>query len=259
MTRSGMTPDTTTKTAPKATPLLFLRSLLYYAGFYPVTMVFSLICLLIGPLLPFRARFTFLTLINYFYIAWLRICCGVKVKVTGREHLPANGSYVVIANHQSEWETLYFQILIRPQAVVLKRELLRIPLFGWALALLRPIALDRSKRRGALKQLLEQGKARLADGIPLLIFPQGTRVPVGQLGKWNKGGAMLAVSSKVPMVPVAHNAGLFWPGKSFIKYPGTVEVAVGPAIETTDKSVEEVHEAATVWLETTMREQGSLD
>ncbi|MBV0933869.1 1-acyl-sn-glycerol-3-phosphate acyltransferase [Marinobacterium sp. A346] len=239
--------------------MLFVRSLLYYAGFYPVTIVFSAICLIIGPLLPFRARFRFLTLINYFYIAWLRICCGVKVRVSGREHLPTEGSYVVIANHQSEWETLYFQLLVRPQAVVLKQELLRIPFFGWALALLKPIALDRSKRRGALKQLLEQGKARLADGIPLLIFPQGTRVPVGQLGKWNKGGAMLAVSSEVPMIPVAHNAGLFWPGKSFIKYPGTIEVAVGPAIATQGKSVEEVHQIASEWLETTMRKQGSLD
>lgn len=246
-------------TSPKVRPLLFLRSLLYYAGFYPVTMVYAFICLLIGPLLPFRPRFAFLTLINYFYIAWLRICCGVKVEVSGREHLPKEGSYVVIANHQSEWETLYFQLLIRPQAVVLKRELLRIPLFGWALALLKPIALDRSKRRGALKQLLEQGKARLEEGIPLLIFPQGTRVPVGKLGKLNKGGAMLAVSSEVPIVPVAHNAGLFWPGKSFIKYPGTVEVAVGPAIETRGKSVDEVHDASTEWLEQAMRRQGSLD
>ncbi len=244
---------------PKATPLLFLRSLIYYAGFYPVTIVFSTLCLIIGPLLPFRVRFKLFTLINYFYIIWLRICCGVKVKVTGREHLPAAGSYVAIANHQSEWETLYFQLLIRPQAVVLKQELLRIPFFGWALALLKPIALDRSKKRGALKQLLEQGKARLAEGIPLLIFPQGTRVPVGQLGRWNKGGAMLAVSGEVPLVPIAHNAGLFWPGKSFIKYPGTVEVAVGPAIDTRGKSVEEVHEAATVWLESTMRDQGCLD
>lgn len=248
-----------TNAAPKASPLLFLRSLLYYAGFYPVTMVFSLICLIIGPLLPFRTRFKFLTLINYFYIAWLRICCGVKVRVTGRENLPAEGSYVVIANHQSEWETLYFQLLIRPQAVVLKRELLRIPLFGWALALLKPIALDRSKRRGALKQLLEQGKSRLADGIPLLIFPQGTRLPVGKLGKLNKGGAMLAVSSEVPIVPVAHNAGLYWPGKSFIKYPGTVEVAVGPAIATQGRTVDEVHSESTAWLEAAMKQQGSLD
>jgi 1-acyl-sn-glycerol-3-phosphate acyltransferase len=182
---------------------------------------------------------------------------GVELK--GREHLPKEGAYVVVANHQSEWETLYFQTLIRPQAVVLKRELLRIPLFGWALALLRPIALDRSKRRGALKQLLEQGQQRLDSGIPLLIFPQGTRVPVGQMGKLNKGGAMLAVSRGVPIVPVAHNAGLYWPGNSFVKYPGTVQVSVGPAIQTEGRSVDEVHAEVAGWLEQTMREQGSLE
>jgi 1-acyl-sn-glycerol-3-phosphate acyltransferase len=239
--------------------LLYLRALLYAIGFYPLTILFAIPCLLIGPLLPFRARFRFLTLINYFYIAWLRICCGLGVELKGRERLPKEGAYVVVANHQSEWETLYFQTLIRPQSVVLKRELLRIPLFGWALALLRPIALDRSKRRGALKQLLEQGQQRLDSGIPLLIFPQGTRVPVGQMGKLNKGGAMLAVSRGVPIVPIAHNAGLFWPGKSFIKYPGTVQVSVGPAIETAGRSVDEVHAEVSGWLEQAMREQGSLD
>jgi 1-acyl-sn-glycerol-3-phosphate acyltransferase len=214
---------------------------------------------LIGPLLPFRPRFQFLTLINYFYIAWLRICCGLGVELKGRERLPKEGAYVVVANHQSEWETFYFQILIRPHCVVLKRELLRIPLFGWALALLRPIALDRSKRRGALKQLLEQGQQRLDSGIPVVIFPQGTRVPAGQMGKMNKGGAMLAVSRGVPIVPIAHNAGLFWPGNSFIKHAGTVQVWVGPAIETAGRSVDEVHAEVSDWLEQAMREQGSLN
>ncbi|MFC6670981.1 lysophospholipid acyltransferase family protein [Marinobacterium aestuariivivens] len=142
---------------PKATPLHYLRAALYYAGFYPVTIVYAALCLLIGPLLPFRARFKLFTAINYFYIGWLRLCCGVRVQVRGREHLPENGAYVVVSNHQSEWETLFFQILVRPQAVVLKKELLKIPFFGWALGMLKPIALDRSQRRGALKQLLAQG------------------------------------------------------------------------------------------------------
>lgn len=238
---------------------LYLRALLYAIGFYGVTIVYSVPCLLIGPLLPFRTRFRFLTLVNYFYIAWLRICCGLGVELKGRENLPTEGAYVVVANHQSEWETLYFQTLVRPQAVVLKRELLRIPLFGWALALLRPIALDRSNRRGALKQLLEQGQQRLDRGIPLLIFPQGTRVPVGKMGKMNKGGAILAASRGVPIVPVAHNAGLYWPGKSFIKYPGRVQVEVGPAIPTEGRSADEVHAEVATWMERVMKEQGSLE
>jgi len=243
----------------RPTPLILLRSALYYAGMYPVTLLYAIFCLIVGPLLPFRPRFAVLSSINYFYIAWLRICCGVKVEVEGREHLPRQGAYVVMANHQSEWETLYLQLLIRPQVVVLKRELLKIPFFGWALALLKPIALDRSDRRGALRQLLEQGSQRLQADIPVLIFPQGTRLPVGKLGRMNKGGAMLASRADVPVVPVVHNAGLYWPGKSFAKYPGTVKVRVGQPIPIQGRSAEEVHKLAATWMEQNMREIGAID
>jgi 1-acyl-sn-glycerol-3-phosphate acyltransferase len=235
-----------------------VRSACYYAGFYPVTIVYALFCLIVGPLLPFRPRFAVLSSINYFYIAWLRICCGVRVDVQGRENLPKEGAYVVVANHQSEWETLYLQLLVRPQVVVLKKELLKIPFFGWALALLKPIALDRSARRGALKQLLEQGTARLKEGLPVLIFPQGTRVPAGELGRMNKGGAMLAARAAVPIVPLVHNAGLYWPGKSFLKFPGTVQVRVGPAIPGDNASVDELHSQSTQWMEHQMREIGAI-
>ncbi|MBV1790309.1 1-acyl-sn-glycerol-3-phosphate acyltransferase [Marinobacterium sp. D7] len=245
--------------AQRSTPLLWIRAAIYYLGFYPVTIVYAALCLLIGPLLPFRPRFAVLSSINYFYIAWLRVCCGVWVEVEGRELLPTSGAFVVVANHQSEWETLYLQLLVRPQVVVLKRELLKIPFFGWALALLRPIALDRSDRRGALRQLLEQGVARLKSGLPVLIFPQGTRVPAGKIGRMNKGGAMLAAKAQVPIVPLVHNAGLFWPGKSFIKYPGTVQVRVGPPIPADGRSVDELHAEMALWMEQAMREIGAID
>ena len=229
-----------------------IRALIYYAAFYPVTIFWAILCLLFARFLPFKPRFYFITAINHFYIIWLRIACGVKVNVQGRENLPKEGAYVAIANHQSEWETIYFQLLIQPQVVVLKQELLKIPFFGWALALLEPIALDRSQKRGALKVLLEQGKDRLCRGIPLLIFPQGTRLPAGELGKWNKGGAMLAVSNQVPMVAIAHNAGRFWPGKSLLKTPGTIDVLISPPISTTDRTVDEVHTEAVSWLAPTL-------
>lgn len=232
----------------------FIRAICYYAGFYPVTIVWALLCLIVARALPFKPRFYFVTAINNFYIVWLRVCCGVKVNVQGRENLPESGAYVAISNHQSEWETIYFQLLIQPQVVVLKQELLKIPFFGWALALLEPIALDRSKRRGALKQLLEQGKAKLSAGVPILIFPQGTRLPVGEMGRWNKGGAMLAVSSQVPLVAIAHNAGRFWPGKGFIKHPGTVDVRISAPITTDEKTVEEVHQNSVEWLEHNLKE-----
>lgn len=234
--------------AQKASPLLYVRATAYYFGFYLVTILYSSLCLLIAPLFGFRTRFRIISSINYFYIFWLRLCCGVKVDVQGRENLPRDGAYVVIANHQSEWETLYFLTLVRPQCTVLKQELLKIPFFGWALGLLKPIALDRSKKRGALKQLLTQGKERLAEDIPVLIFPQGTRLPVGKLGKFNKGGAMLAASAGVPVVPMVHDAGVFWPGKSFVKYPGTVTLKIGKPVETEGKSVDEIHDLSVGWM-----------
>lgn len=229
-----------------------IRALIYYAAFYPITILWATLSLVIGRFLPFKPRFYFITTVNRFYILWLRIACGVSVNVQGRENLPKEGAYVAIANHQSEWETIYFQLLIQPQVVVLKQELLKIPFFGWALALLEPIALDRSQKRGALKVLLEQGKDRLSRGIPLLIFPQGTRLPAGEMGKWNKGGAMLAVSNQVPMVAIAHNAGRFWPGKSLLKNPGTIDVVISAPISTKERSVDEVHSEAIEWLTPTL-------
>jgi 1-acyl-sn-glycerol-3-phosphate acyltransferase len=205
-------------------------------------------------MLPFKQRFYFLTMVNRFYIFWLRVCCGVKVKVTGRENLPKDGAYVAIANHQSEWETLYFQLLIQPQVVVLKQELLKIPFFGWALKLLEPIALDRSQKRGALKQLLEQGKAKLSEGIPILIFPQGTRLPVGEMGRWNKGGAMLAVAANVPLIVIAHDAGRYWPGTGFVKYPGTVNVIISDGIAVDFSDVNTAHDLSKRWIEEKMKE-----
>lgn len=235
--------------------LLKLRAVLFALGFYPVTILFAPFCLLLGPLLSFRQRFVFFTVINYFYIFWLRVTCGLKVEVSGRENLPQEGAFVAVANHQSEWETLYLQLLVRPQAVVLKRELLKIPLFGWALGMLNPIALDRSKPRDALKQLLQQGSERLKDGVPVVIFPQGTRVPVGKMGRFNKGGTMLAVSNQVPIVPIVHDAGRYWPGKSFIKYPGVVKVRIGKPVAVEGRPVDEIHAEVMGWIEQEMVKQ----
>lgn len=242
-----------------ASVLLYIRAVLFYAVFYPVMFVYSLICVAVGWALPFRARFRLITVINFFCMFWLRVTCGVKVRIEGKENLPADGAYVVVANHSSEWETFFLQTLVRPQCTVLKQELLRIPGFGWALGMLKPIALDRSKRRGALKQLITQGKERLEEGINIVIFPQGTRLPVGQLGKFNKGGAMLAAANNVPLVPLVHDAGLFWPGKSFIKRPGTVTVKIGKPVEKAEASVDDLHEPSVAWMEQQMRDLKVVD
>ena len=239
--------------------LLKIRAILFYIGFYPVTFIYASFCILVGWALPFQGRFKLFTVMNYFTMFWLRVTCGVKYRVEGRENLPSDGAYVLIANHSSEWETLFLQTLIRPQSAVLKQELLKIPFFGWALGMLKPIALDRSKRRGALKQLLTQGKERLEEGINVVIFPQGTRVAHGKLGKFNKGGAMLAASAGVPIIPLVHDASVYWPGKSFVKYPGTVTVRIGVAVNVADQSVDELHEQSAGWIEQQMRELNLVD
>jgi len=239
----------------KPSLFLYLRATLFYAVFYPVTLVFAAFCLLVGWALPFRPRFQLFTLVNYFTFFWLYLACGVRYRVEGLENLPKGkgNAYVVVANHSSEWETFFLQTLIRPQSAVLKQELLKIPFFGWALAMLKPIALDRSKRRGALKQLLTQGKERLEEGINVVIFPQGTRVETGKLGKFNKGGAMLAASAQAPVVPLAHDAGLYWPGKSYVKYPGTITVRIGTPVPVAGRTVDEIHTDSIGWLEAQMR------
>ncbi len=227
---------------------LGVRSCLFYVGFVTLIVLHSLLSLLVASWLPPRPRFRFVVAVNRAVLVWLRLTCGVRVELTGGEHLPDGRPFVMIANHQSEWETIYLQLLIRPLCTVLKQELLRIPFFGWALRLLQPIAIDRSRRAGAIKQLLEQGRSRLAEGIPVLIFPQGTRVPLGQMGKFNKGGAMLACSAGVPILCVAHNAGACWPSGRFIKYPGTVRVEISPLQESEGRSVDEVHQVTQQWL-----------
>ncbi len=234
--------------------MLYLRSGLFSSVFLVATILYAAFCVVFARWLPFRARFAVVVGINRFFLWWARVVCGVRFQIDAKENLPASGSFVILANHQSEWETFFLQVMVGPLCTVLKKELLKIPFFGWALALLKPIAIDRSERAGALKQILKQGKARLKEGIPVLIFPQGTRVRAGQRGRFNKGGAMLACSSGVPVVTIAHNAGEYWPSRSFLKFPGTIRVVIGPVIETEGRSVDEVHQQSKAWLEQRLME-----
>ncbi len=228
--------------------MLQIRASIYYTVTMILTVVHSLLCLTVASWLPFRLRYRFVTTLNRIIIQLGRWVCGVRYEVEGQENLPKDRPFVILANHQSEWETFYLQLLVGPMCTVLKKELLRIPFFGWGLAMLKPIAINRAARTNAMKQILQQGKARLKEGIPVLIFPQGTRIPAGETGRFNKGGAMLACSAKVPVITLAHNAGRHWPSKSFIKYPGTIRVRIGPLIETEGSSVDDVHQQSSQWI-----------
>ena len=226
-----------------------LRALLFYAGISVTALLFSLLGILLLPL-PFHPRYRVVTLWTHSTLWWLRICCGLRYRVRGREHIPP-GPAIILCKHQSAWETMALQQVFPPQVWVFKRELLWIPFFGWGLACLDPIAVDRSARRQALKQLIADGKERLGRGIWITLFPEGTRIAPGQKGEYHAGGGLLAREANVPVVPVAHNAGLFWPKHSFAKHPGTIDLVIGPSIDPAGKSARQIMEIAEQWIETT--------
>jgi len=188
-----------------------------------------------------------------FNIWTLRRVCGITCEVTGIEHLPA-GPAVIISNHQSAWETLFFQLVFPPQSYILKAQLLWIPLFGWGLAANRPVAINRARKVRALEQLLRQGAARLDEGRWLVVFPEGTRRPPGAPGKFQAGGALVAAKTGAPIVPVAHNAGLFWPKQAFLKKPGVIRMRIGEAIDSEGQDARELNARAQRWIVEALRE-----
>ncbi len=187
---------------------------------------------------------------SVFLVRWI---CGVSYTVSGLENMPAKGEPVLIlSKHQSTWETLYLQGLFWPACTVLKKELIRIPFFGWGLAALHPIAIDRDNPRVALRKVKANGLQRLQEGFNLLLFPEGTRVAPGEKGKYARSGADIAVESGRPVIPVAVNSGRFWPTKQFAKIPGSISVVVGPAISSEGKTSKQLIGEVESWIEQTM-------
>ncbi len=236
-------------------PILVLRSTLFYLGYGPLVALFSVLACSVGMLLPIRARQTLATTGNWLIDYWLRITCGVRIRVSGWENIP-EGPFVVLSNHQSPWETFYLQRRLRPVSTILKRELLKVPFFGWGLAAVRPIAIDRSNPRQAMRGVMEQGKARLDDGMNVVVYPEGTRMSPGEVGKYARSGAALAVAAGVPIVPMAHNAGHCWPSKHFLKYPGTITLVVAPPLDTHGGDSKILTEEARAWITETQHRIG---
>lgn len=224
-----------------------LRSSLYMLLQVIITPPYALVTLMCFPLSPHqRYRVTSSWTRVMLFLLWH--VCGIRYRIIGAEHIPQIPS-IVLSKHQSAWETLAFQEIFPPQVWVLKKELLRIPFFGWGLAMTSPIAIDRSARKKALEQIVEQGRDRLQQGFWIVIFPEGTRIPPGQRGKYRIGGAWLATHVHVPVVPVAHNAGELWGRNSFIKYPGTVTVSIGEPIDPTGMEAGELNARIETWIE----------
>lgn len=210
-------------------------------------MFFGLVGILILPL-PRPWRYFVITRWSVFTLFWLRVTCGLSWRVSGWEHVPSSPC-VILCKHQSAWETIALQLIFPRQSQVLKREILHLPFFGWGMASLNPIAIDRKAGAKALRHMLSEGKQRILDGWCVLIFPEGTRIPPGQQGRYSSGGAALAVQAGCPVVPVAHNAGVFWSRNSLRKEPGTIEVVVGPPIATTGRKAADINAEVERWIE----------
>ena len=230
--------------------MLFARSLLFYLGMITVLLVMLPLLLLVLPF-PYAIRYRFLMQWGRFNIWWLGITCALRYRVEGAENIPA-GPAIIMAKHQSAWETFALQKVFPPQTWVLKRSLLWIPIFGWGLALLYVIAIDRAAGRAALHQVVTQGMDRLKRGIWVVIFPEGTRTAPGTRRKYNIGGAVLAEKSGHPVVPVAHNAGEFWSRRSFTKRPGVITIVIGPTIQARGRRAGEINREVEEWIEGTM-------
>jgi len=232
--------------------VIVLRSSLYALALIVLTPPYALLALATFPL-PRHARYRIISGWSRAVVHLARWIVGIRWRVEGREHLPATPS-VILSKHQSAWETLAYQLIFPPQVWLLKRELLWIPFFGWGLALMSPIAIDRGRGVAALRALARRGRERLAQGFWVVVFPEGTRVKPGERGRFRIGGAWLAAESGAPVVPVAHNAGLYWPRNAFLKRPGTITVRIGPAIDPQGRSADEINALAQEWIEAQQRE-----
>jgi 1-acyl-sn-glycerol-3-phosphate acyltransferase len=227
-----------------------LGSLLFIIGQILATLIFTILALLILPL-PLRQRYTIMTGWARFIIWWLEKTCNITYEVEGLENIPS-GAAILLSKHQSAFETIVFQKIFPIQVFLLKRELLFIPLFGWALASLEPIAINRNKRHQAMQELIKQGTERLSRGLWVVIYPEGTRVIPGKKERYRVGGALLAEKSGYPIVPVAINSGKFWQRNSFIKKPGTIKIVIGPVIDPKDKNHKEINKLVSKWIEDKM-------
>ncbi|TAK72012.1 MAG: 1-acyl-sn-glycerol-3-phosphate acyltransferase [Gammaproteobacteria bacterium] len=230
---------------------LFLRSLIF--SIYSLTSIFlySFVCVL-GLLLPLRYRHALIRFFLRAYIEVLKKVCHIDYQVEGLEHIPYDQGGIVLSKHQSTWETFFLPLIFHDPAVIVKRELLWIPFFGWGLAISEPISINRNDKSSAMQQIIAKGKKCLAQGRWILIFPEGTRVAPGTVGHYKLGGARLAVATQALVIPVAHNAGYRWPRRRFIKRPGTIRVVIGPPIESEGRTPEEVMHLAKTWIEETM-------
>ena len=233
--------------------MLILRSLLFYIGQIISTILIAPIGIIAFPL-DFKKRYYLITRWAVFNLWWLKICCNVTYEIKGKDNIPGKPC-IVMSKHQSAFETLALQQIFIPQVWILKKELLQIPIYGWGLASMQPIAINRDSTIKSFRQIADQGCERLQKGYWVIIFPEGTRVAPNKKKKYLPGGGMLAEKSGAQVVPVAHNAGRLWSRNSMIKKPGLITIKIGPVIESENKRAKEITDEVENWIE---KEVGEL-
>ncbi|MFZ2169775.1 MAG: lysophospholipid acyltransferase family protein [Methylococcaceae bacterium] len=234
-------------------PRNYLGSTFLFIGIFTTATVAGLLILLLMPF-NFSIRYKISALWCQLVLLMSKVFCGLSYEVEGLEHIDKNLAAIVLSNHQSAWETLALRCILPTQVVLLKRSLILLPVWGWALGTLKSIAINRKSQTTALRTLLEKGTAYLNEGLWVIVFPEGTRTAPGEIRKFSIGGAMLAQKSGFPVIPVAHNAGNFWPRYSFLKYPGTIKVKIGPAIESKGRKAAEINAETESWIAQAIRE-----
>lgn len=226
------------------------RSIVFITTWVLFTLIWFVPCLLAALLLPLKRRNLFITRSYSCTILYLaRFICGIRWHIEGAKNLPKDKrSYVILSKHQSTWETLFLAMLFAPQVPVVKKELSYLPIFGWILSMIQPIFIDRSHKTNALKQVFQQGKERLQQGINITIFPEGTRVPEGNRKEFSRSGAMLAARNQAPALAVAHNSAECWPNNSWIKYPGTISVVISSVFEPDALTANQLNQQVEEWI-----------
>jgi 1-acyl-sn-glycerol-3-phosphate acyltransferase len=223
-----------------------LRILVFYIVITPITIIFAVMAITFF-LLPTKYRFGYFSAWSNIFIFTVKIICGIKHEITGIENIP-NTPCVFVSNHQSLWETIFFNATLPPHCWILKQELLWIPFFGWGLAMLEPINLDR-KNILSIKKIIQEGKKKIANGHNIIIFPEATRVAPSDSKSYSRTAAALAIATHTPILPIAHNAGVYWPKGFLPKQPGTIRVKIGKMIPVIDQTATQITEQAKEWIE----------
>lgn len=234
-------------------PKNYIGSTLLFIGIFVSATIIGIL-LITGMIFPFWYRVK-IGKIWCWVISWMtKTFCGLTYDVEGMENIHPEQPSIIFSNHQSAWETLALRYFLPTHSVVIKKELLYLPVWGWSLLTLKSIVVNRHNQRASLKSLLKNGSRYLKEGLWVLIFPEGTRAAPGEVMKFSVGGAMLAHETGCPVVPVAHNAGNFWPRYSFFKYPGVIKVKIGAPIETKGKKTAEINAEAENWIRAALAE-----